>query len=138
MNGLNRIDLIGNLGADPDFRSLQGGGEVATFNFATNEVYKDRETGDYKQQTEWHRIVVFQEGLVKMLRKHAAKGRQAHITGKVRTRKWQDRNGNDRYTTEVVVGPRGAINFLDSKPDGAASGNRPPAPPLEAYEDFAA
>ena len=137
MNGLNRIDLIGNLGADPDFRSLQGGGEVATFGFATHEVYKDRRTGEFKRLTEWHRITVFQDGLVKMLRKHAARGRQAHITGKVRTRKWQDRNGNDRYTTEVVVGPRGAINFLDSKPEGAASSNRPPPP--EAYEmDLAA
>ncbi len=134
MNGLNRVDLIGNLGADPEFRSLPGGGEVANFSVATNEVYKDRQNGEYVQQTEWHRVTVFQDGLVKMLRKHASKGRLAHITGKLRTRKWKDRDGNDRFTTEIVVGPRGCINFLD-KQDGAASGNRPPAPPPEAYED---
>ena len=132
MNGLNRVDLIGNLGADPEFRSLPGGGEVANFSIATSERFKDRQNGEYRQQTEWHRIVVFQDGLVAMLRKHAAKGRQAHITGKLRTRKWQDRDGNDRFTTEIVVGPRGSINFLDPRPEQA--GDRPPAPPPEAYE----
>ena len=137
MNGLNRVDLIGNLGADPEFRSLPGGGEVANFSIATNDGYRDRQNGEYRQQTEWHRIVVFQDGLVAMLRKHAAKGRQAHVTGKLRTRKWQDRDGNDRYTTEIVVGPRGSINFLDPRPEQA--GSRPPAPPPEAYEmDLAA
>ena len=135
MNGLNRVDLIGNLGGDPEFRTMQSGKPVANFSLATNEVYKDRQTGEYVEQTEWHRITVFQEGLVDMLKKHAAKGRLAHITGKLRTRKWQDRDGNDRYTTEIVVGPRGCINFLDPKRDGAGSGNRPPAPPPEAYED---
>ena len=139
MNGLNRVDLIGNLGGNPEFRSMQNGGEVANFSIATNEVYKDRQSGEYRQSTEWHRIVVFQDGLVAMLRKHAAKGRQVHITGKLRTRKWQDRDGNDRYSTEIVVGPRGCINFLDRKPDGADNGDRPPAPPPEAYEmDLAA
>ena len=139
MNGLNRVDLIGNLGADPELRSLPGGGEVANFSIATNEGYRDRQSGEYVRQTEWHRVTVFQDGLVKMLRKHAAKGRQAHVTGKLRTRKWQDRDGNDRYTTEIVVGPRGSINFLDPRPDGAANDNRPPAPPPEAYEmDLAA
>ena len=137
MNGLNRVDLIGNLGADPEFRTMQSGGDVANFSIATSEVYRDRQTGDYKKSTEWHRIVVFQDGLVAMLRKHAAKGRQVHITGKLRTRKWQDRDGNDRYTTEIVVGPRGSINFLDPRPEQA--GNHPPAPPAEAYDmDLAA
>ena len=97
----------------------------------------ERQTGDYVQNTEWHRITVFQDRLVKMLRKHAAKGRQAHITGKLRTRKWKDRDGNERYTTEIVVGPRGNINFLDARPERADS--RPPAPPVEVYEmDLAA
>ena len=135
MNGLNRVDLIGNLGGDPEFRTMQSGKPVASFSMATNEVYKDRQTGEYVENTEWHRITVFQEGLIDMLRKHGAKGRLAHITGKLRTRKWQDRDGNDRYTTEIVVGPRGCINFLDPKRDGAGSGTRPPAPPPEAYED---
>ena len=137
MIGLNRVDLIGNLGADPEFRSLPGGGTVANFSIATNEGYRDRQTSEYVQQTEWHRVTVFQDGLVAMLRKHAAKGRQAHVTGKLRTRKWKDRDGNDRYTTEIVVGPRGSINFLDARPERAD--NRPPAPPPEAYEmDLAA
>ena len=135
MNGLNRVDLIGNLGGDPEFRTMQSGGDVASFSIATSEVYRDRQTGGYKKSTEWHRIVVFQDGLVAMLRKHAAKGRQVHITGKLRTRKWQDRAGNDRYTTEIVVGPRGSINFLDPRPEQ----DHPPAPPPEAYEtDLAA
>ena len=139
MNGLNRVDLIGNLGGNPEFRSLPGGGEVANFSVATNDGYRDRQSGEYRQSTEWHRIVVFQDGLVAMLRKHAAKGRQVHITGKLRTRKWQDRDGNDRYTTEIIVGPRGCISFLDRKPDGADNGDRPPAPPPEAYDmDLAA
>ena len=137
MNGLNRVDLIGNLGADPEFRSFTGGGEVAKFSLATNEVYKDRQTGEYKQLTEWHRITVFQDGLVKMLRRHAAKGRQAHITGKLRTRKWKDRDGNERSTTEIVVGRYGTINFLAPRPERADS--RPSAPPVEVYEmDLAA
>ena len=137
MNGLNRVDLIGNLGGDPEFRSLPGGGTVANFSIATNEGYRDRQTSEYVQQTEWHRVTVFQDGLVAMLRKHAAKGRQAHVTGKLRTRKWKDRDGNDRYTTEIVVGPRGSINFLDARPERAH--DRPPAPPPEAYEmDLAA
>ena len=135
MNGLNRVDLIGNLGGDPEFRTMQSGSDVANFSIATSEVYRDRQTGDYKKSTEWHRIVVFQDGLVAMLRKHAAKGRQVHITGKLRTRKWQDRNGNDRHTTEIVVGPRGSINFLDPRPEQ----DHPPAPPPEAYDmDLAA
>ncbi len=137
MIGLNRVDLIGNLGADPEFRSLPGGGTVANFSIATNEGYRDRQTSEYVRQTEWHRVTVFQDGLVAMLRKHAAKGRQAHVTGKLRTRKWKDRDGNDRYTTEIVVGPRGSINFLDARPERAH--DRPPAPPPEAYEmDLAA
>ena len=140
MNGLNRVDLIGNLGGDPEFRSLPNGGTVANFSVATNEVYKDRQSGVYKESTEWHRVTVFQDGLVAMLRKHAAKGRQVHITGKLRTRSWRKPGeDSDRFATEIVVGPRGCINFLDRKPDGADSGDRPPAPPPEAYEDdFAA
>ncbi len=137
MNGLNRVDLIGNLGGDPEFRSLPGGGDVANFSLATNTVYKDRQSGEYVERTEWHRIAVYQDGLVKMLRKHAAKGRLAHITGMLRTRSWRkDGEDSDRFATEIVVGPRGCINFLDRKPDGG--GNRPPAPPPEAYEDFSA
>ena len=137
MNGLNRVDLIGNLGGDPEFRTMQSGKPVANFSVATNEVYKDRQTGDYVENTEWHRIAVYQEGLVDMLKKHAAKGRLVHITGKLRTRKWQDRDGNDRYTTEIVVGPRGAITFLDKRNGNGSS--EPEAPPPEAYQDdFAA
>ncbi len=139
MNGLNRVDLIGNLGGNPEIRTMQNSSEVANFSIATNEVYKDRQTGEYKELTEWHRIVVYQQGLIDMLKKHGEKGRLAHITGKLRTRKWTDRAGNDRYSTEIVVGPRGCINFLDPKRDGAGNVNRPPAPPPEAYEDdFAA
>ena len=137
MNGLNRVDLIGNLGMDPEFRSLPRGGDVASFSLATNDGYRDARTGEYRQLVEWHRITVFQDGLVKMLRKHAARGRQAHVTGKLRTRKWKDRDGRDRCTTEIVVGPRGSINFLDPRPE--AADNRPPAPPADTYEmDLAA
>ena len=135
MNGLNRADLIGNLGGDPEFRTMQNGKPVANFSVATNEGYRDRESGDYKEHTEWHRVVTYQEGLIDMLRKHAAKGRLVNVTGKLRTRKWTDRDGNERYTTEIVVGRYGTILFLDKR-NGSSE---PPAPPPEAYEDdFAA
>ena len=136
MNGLNRADLIGNLGGDPEFRTMQSGKPVANFSMATNEVFKDRQTGEYKEHTEWHRITVFQEGLVNMLKKHAAKGRQVFISGQLRTRKWKDRDGNDRYSTEIVIGPRGVINFLDKRNgNGSSEPAEQPAPPAEAYED---
>lgn len=134
MNGMNVVHLVGNLGGDPEIRAMQSGKEVATFSLATNEAYKDRQTGDYVENTEWHRIVVFQEGLINMLKKHAAKGRLTQLTGKLRTRKWTDRDGNDRYSTEILVGPRGSINFLDKR-NGSADTAAPPAPPAEAYDD---
>ena len=135
MNGMNRVDLRGNLGGNPEVRTMQSGKEVATFSLATNEAYKDRQTGDYVENTEWHRIVVFQEGLINMLKKHGEKGRLAHITGKLRTRKWKDRDGTERYTTEIVVGPRGSIDFLDKRNgDGSAETATPPAPPADAYD----
>jgi len=135
MNGLNRVDLIGNLGGNPDIRAMQSGSEVANFSVATNEVYKDRQTGEYKENTEWHRVVVYQEGLINMLKKHAEKGRLAHITGKLRTRKWKDRDGNERYTTEIVVGPRGSINFLDKRNgNGSTEAAATEAPPADAHD----
>ena len=136
MNGLNRVDLRGNLGGDPEVRTMQSGSEVANFSVATNEMFKDRHTGEYRENTEWHRIVVYQDGLIGMLKKHGEKGRLAHITGKLRNRKWKDRDGTERYTTEIVVGPRGSIDFLDKREgNGSTEAAAPPAPANEAYDD---
>ena len=133
MNGLNRVDLIGNLGGNPDIRTMQSGSEVANFSVATNEVYKDRQTGEYNENTEWHRIVVYQEGLINMLKKHAEKGRLVHITGKLRTRKWKHSDGGDRFSTEIVVGPRGSINFLDKR-NGSSEAAATEASPADAHD----
>ena len=100
MAGVNKVILIGNLGADPEVRHLQNGASVANFRLATSETYKDRQTGERREQTEWHNVVAWR-GLAEITEKYLRKGSKVYVEGKLRTRKWQDKDGQDRYTTEI-------------------------------------
>ena len=101
---VNKVILIGNLGADPEVKSFQNGGRIANLRIATSENWKDRQTGERKERTEWHNVVLQSEGLVGVAERYLRKGSKVYIEGQLRTRKWQDQSGNDRYTTEVSVG----------------------------------
>ena len=116
--GINRVELIGRLGADVTVNHLMNGGRVANLSIATDESYINRQTGEKVDKTEWHRIVTFQDGLIDMLDKHARKGRLIHAEGKLQTRRWKkDGEDSDRFSTEVLVVPGHRIQFLD-KPNG--------------------
>jgi single-strand DNA-binding protein len=127
---LNKVTLIGNLGADPEIRSFQNGGKVANLRLATSENWKDRNTGERRERTEWHTVAVFSEGLVNVCESYLRKGSKVYIEGQLQTRKWQDQSGNDRYSTEVVLqGYGGTLTMLDGRNDGEVS---PPAQSNEA------
>ncbi|WP_375622380.1 single-stranded DNA-binding protein [Bartonella sp. TT119HLJHH] len=120
---LNKVILIGNLGADPEIRRLNSGDQVANLRIATSESWRDRNTNERKERTEWHSIVIFNENLVKVAEQYLKKGSKIYIEGQLQTRKWQDQNGNDRYTTEIVLQKyRGELQMLDGR--GAASGEQ--------------
>ncbi|PAL21656.1 single-stranded DNA-binding protein [Sphingopyxis sp. GW247-27LB] len=119
---VNKVILIGNLGADPEIKSFQNGGKIANIRIATSENWKDRMTGERKERTEWHNVVINGEGLVGVVERYLKKGSKVYIEGSLRTRKWQDRDGNDRYTTEVVIaGMGGTLTMLDGAPGGGGS-----------------
>ena len=116
---VNKVILVGNLGADPEVKSFQNGGRIANLRIATSESWKDRQTGERKERTEWHNIVLQSDGLVGVAERYLRKGSKVYIEGQLRTRKWQDQNGNDRYTTEVSVGGMGGVmTMLDGAPGG--------------------
>ena len=116
---VNKVILIGNLGADPEIKSFQNGGKIANIRIATSEQWKDRMTGERKERTEWHNVVINGEGLVGVVERFLKKGSKVYIEGSLRTRKWQDRDGNDRYTTEIVIaGMGGTLTMLDGAPGG--------------------
>jgi single-strand DNA-binding protein len=121
---LNKVMLIGNLGADPEIRSFQNGGKVANLRIATSESWKDRQTGERKEKTEWHTVAIFSEGLVGVVERFLKKGSKVYLEGKLQTRKWQDQNGQDRYSTEVVLqGPNAVMTMLDGA-QGGGGGQR--------------
>ena len=126
MAGVNKVILIGNLGADPEVRHLQNGAAVANFRIATSETYKDRQTGEKREQTEWHSIVAWR-GLAEIAEKYLRKGSKVYVEGKLRTRQWQDKDGNSRYTTEVHADE---MSLLD-RPTGDMQAQRPPAATAE-------
>ena len=122
---VNKVILIGNLGADPEIKSFQNGGKIANIRIATSEQWKDRMTGERKERTEWHNVVINGEGLVGVVERYLKKGSKVYIEGSLRTRKWQDRDGNDKYTTEVVIaGMGGTLTMLDGAPGGGGGGSR--------------
>ncbi len=122
---VNKVILIGNLGKDPEIRTFGNGGKVANFSIATSETWKDKQ-GQRQEKTEWHNIAVFNEGLVGVIERYVKKGSKLYIEGKLQTRKWQDRDGNDKYTTEVVLqGYNGVLTMLDSRDSqGGGGGGR--------------
>tara|TARA_R100001369_G_scaffold26685_5_gene48089 strand:- start:15615 stop:16148 length:534 start_codon:yes stop_codon:yes gene_type:complete len=119
---VNKVILIGNLGRDPEVRSFQNGGKVCNLRIATSETWKDRNTGERREKTEWHSVAIFQEGLVRIAEQYLKKGSKVYIEGQLQTRKWQDQSGADKYSTEVVLqGFGGTLTMLDGT-DGAGSG----------------
>ena len=119
---LNKVMLIGNLGQDPEVRSFQNGGKVCNLRIATSESWKDRNTGERQERTEWHTVAIFSEGLVNVAERYLRKGSKVFIEGQLQTRKWQDQNGQDRYSTEVVLrGFNGTLTMLDG-PGGQGGG----------------
>lgn len=120
---VNKVILIGNLGRDPEVRTFQNGGKVCNLSVATSETWKDRETGERREKTEWHRVTLMNEGLVRIAEQYLRKGSKIYVCGKLETRKWQDQSGQDRYSTEVVVrGFGGELTFLDTRGGGGGDG----------------
>lgn len=119
---VNKVILLGNLGRDPEIRSMQSGKKMASFSIATSKRWKDRNTQEQKENTSWHNIVVFNEGLVDVIEKYIKKGSKIYVEGELSTRKYQDKDGNDKYTTEVVLqGYNSTLTMLDSRNTGSAS-----------------
>lgn len=118
---LNKVEIIGNLGNDPEFRTLPNGNGVAQLSIATSETWKDKQTGEKKEKTEWHRVVIFGK-LAEIASQYLRKGSKVFIEGALQTRKWQDQAGVDRYTTEIVVGMNGRLLMLSAANDNQAGG----------------
>ena len=119
---VNKVILLGNLGRDPEIRSMQSGKKMASFSIATSKRWKDRSTQEQKENTSWHNIVVFNEGLVDVIEKYIKKGSKIYVEGELSTRKYQDKDGNDKYTTEVILqGYNSTLTMLDSRNSGSAS-----------------
>ncbi len=120
---VNKVILIGNLGQDPEVKSFQNGGKVCNLRIATSENWKDKMTGERKERTEWHSVAIFGEGLAGVAERFLRKGSKVYVEGQLRTRKWQDQSGNDRYSTEVVLqGPGAVMTMLDGAPGGGSGG----------------
>ncbi len=127
MAGVNKVILVGNLGKDPEVRSLENGAMVANFSMATSETYKDRTSGERKSITEWHNVVVWR-GLAEIAEKYLKKGSQIYIEGKLRSRQWQDKDGQNRYTTEIVAD---TMQMVGKRDDNASNESTPSSPEIE-------
>lgn len=126
MAGVNKVILVGNLGNDPDVRTMQNGNKVCNISIATSETWKDKQTGERKERTEWHRVVIYNEGLVTIAEKYLRKGSKVYLEGQLETRKWADQSGQEKYTTEVVLRPfRGELNMLDAKQSDSTPSQEP-------------
>lgn len=118
---VNKVIIVGNLGKDPEVRSFQNGGKVVNLNIATSETWKDKQTGERKERTEWHRVSILNEGIAGVAEKYLRKGSKVYIEGQLETRKWQDQQGVERYTTEIVLRPyNGSLTLLDGRQDGGS------------------
>lgn len=135
---INKVILIGNLGNDPEIRSMQNGNRVANLAVATSESWKDKQTGERRERTEWHRVVVFNEGLVNLCERYLKKGSKVYIEGQLETRKYQDQSGADRYITEIVMRPyRSELTMLDSRQGGGREDTSPAAQEQYAQQQTA-
>jgi single-strand DNA-binding protein len=122
MSSLNRATIIGNVGKDPEIRATQDGRKIASLSVATSESWKDKNTGEKKESTEWHRVSVFNEGLVKVIEQYVTKGTKIMIEGQIKTRKWMDKDGLEKYTTEIVIQNFGGqMILLGGKPSGGSA-----------------
>lgn len=120
---VNKVIIVGNLGADPEVRTFSNGGKVCNLRVATSENWKDRNTGERKEKTEWHSVAIFSEGLAGVAERYLRKGSKVYLEGKLQTRKWQDQSGNDRYSTEVVLqGPGAVMTMLDGRQGAGGQG----------------
>lgn len=129
---VNKAILVGNLGQDPEVRNLPSGGKVVNLSIATSETWKDKTTGEKKEKTEWHRVVIFSEGIAGVAEQYLRKGSKVYIEGQIQTRKWQDQSGQDKYSTEIVLqGFNAKLVLLDGQSGG---GNRPP--PANSPDDY--
>lgn len=121
---VNKVILVGNLGRDPESRSLGNGGKVVNLNVATSESWRDRQSGERQERTEWHRVVIFNENLAEIAEKYLRKGSKVYLEGQLQTRKWTDNSGAEKYTTEIVLQRyRGELTLLDGRGDGAGGGS---------------
>ncbi len=121
---VNKVILIGNLGRDPETRTFQNGGKVCNLRIATSETWKDRNTGERRERTEWHSVAIFSEPLARVAEQYLRKGSKVYIEGQLETRKWQDQSGQDRYSTEVVLRPyRSELTMLDGRGEGGGGGS---------------
>ncbi|MGR3514136.1 MAG: single-stranded DNA-binding protein [Paracoccaceae bacterium] len=120
---VNKVILVGNLGRDPEVRTFQNGGKVCNLRIATSENWKDRNTGERRERTEWHSVAIFSEPLARIAEQYLRKGSKVYLEGQLETRKWQDQSGQDRYSTEVVLRPyKGELTLLDSRGDNMGGG----------------
>lgn len=120
---VNKVIIVGNLGRDPEVRSFQNGGKVCNITVATSENWRDKNTGERRERTEWHRVAIFSEGLVRVAEQYLRKGSKVYIEGQLETRKWQDQNGQDKYSTEVVLrGYNSNLTMLDGRSEGGGGG----------------
>lgn len=120
---VNKVIIVGNLGRDPEVRSFQNGGKVCNLNIATSERWRDKQSGEQREKTEWHRVAIFSEPLVRIAEQYLRKGSTVYIEGQLETRKWQDQSGADRYTTEVVLRPyKGELTLLGGRDGGSGGG----------------
>ncbi|MDE3120810.1 MAG: single-stranded DNA-binding protein [Paracoccaceae bacterium] len=120
---VNKVILVGNLGADPEVRDFPSGGKVCNLRLATSESWRDRATGERRERTEWHRVAIYSEPLVRIAEQYLRKGSKVYIEGQLETRKWQDQSGQDRFTTEISLRPyRGELTLLDGRGEGGAGG----------------
>jgi single-strand DNA-binding protein len=120
---VNKVILVGNLGRDPEVRNMQNGDPIVHLNLATSEQWKDKNSGERREKTEWHRVVIFNENLGRIAQQYLRKGSKIYIEGQLQTRKWQDQSGQEKYTTEIVLNRfRGELTMLDSRADGGGGG----------------
>ncbi|MGF6176935.1 single-stranded DNA-binding protein [Ensifer sp. 4252] len=135
---VNKVILVGNVGADPEIRRTQDGRPIANLRIATSETWRDRNSGERREKTEWHTVVVFNEGLCKVVEQYVKKGAKLYIEGALQTRKWQDQTGNDRYSTEIVLqGFNSTLTMLDGRGEGGGSGaSRGGSSDFGGYDDY--
>jgi single-strand DNA-binding protein len=138
MSSVNKVILLGNLGADPEIRHTNDGRPIANLRIATSESWRDKGTGERKEKTEWTSVVIFSEGLCKIAEQYLRKGSKVYVEGQLQTRKWTDKDGNDRYSTEVVLqGFNATLVMLDGKPSGQSRDNPPAQPHQDSGQSFA-